>query len=267
MANVIYTKSAKISLNNLFDNLKNKIEDELQKKKYIFGDDSVEITSNDIKEIQERLVFSNKRNKKKILKVMGLSYLVIGLVTLIIGIGYPFWLTIIRNNPFQLTLLLSGFVLTIFSLLILVFYRMREEKESSVERNFIKEFTQTDTSINKYKKYPGSITLDGIDKLLYDYLIEDIPSDLDCLSTHTTIGDVSDISFSSVEISEGGINISGNGLIEVELQYGSDGDIRREEGMAGSKEFPFIFNIIISTDLKQIIEVNDMSFDTRSFYN
>jgi hypothetical protein len=104
-----------------------------------------------------------------------------------------------------------------------------------------------------------------IEILLHSYFVEDTPSELDPLSTHTRVDEVSDVDIDHTEITKDGIQLKGTGMIGVELQYGSNGDMDRDNGMKEDDSFPFTFEARLSFDFK--LEDVIAEVDTRSFYN
>ena len=87
------------------------------------------------------------------------------------------------------------------------------------------------------------IQFDGLDNLLTNYFIKtEIPSELDRLSTHTSIESVEVYDLTSVEVSESMINIDGFATISAELQYSSNSDMKSNDGLLYTDRFPMSFN-------------------------
>lgn len=107
------------------------------------------------------------------------------------------------------------------------------------------------------------IEYDGIDLLLSDYLINNMPDDLNELSTHTLIEYVSDTEINSIHISDFDIEVEGNSCVSVCLLYGSDLDRRNGDGDESSDIFEFSFKAIISDNK---ITKADFRFDVEHFY-
>jgi len=69
------------------------------------------------------------------------------------------------------------------------------------------------------------------------------------------------------DIDKDTIFFSGDGSILCQLQYGSDGDVRRGDGVEFESNFPFTFTGSASVDLKEIhIDQDTIEVDTSSFY-
>jgi len=103
-----------------------------------------------------------------------------------------------------------------------------------------------------------------LEEIIYDYLINNIPSELDTLSTHTSIDSIYIIEINGIEISKDSLVIKGDATISVELQYGSDGDCVRGNGLEYSDDFPMEF--VITLDYKWYTTDFQYSIDTSGWY-
>jgi hypothetical protein len=109
-----------------------------------------------------------------------------------------------------------------------------------------------------------------IEDLLTQNLIEDFPSELDELSTHTRLEEVTAVDIDEISIDGKTIFVKGDGVVNVELQFGSDGDQNRGDGHKGYDSFTFEFEITLEyNDDKEleIIEVDKLEVDTSSYYD
>ena len=109
-----------------------------------------------------------------------------------------------------------------------------------------------------------------INELLFTCFTEEgIPDELDLLSTHTSIDEIVDIDIDEISINGKSILIKGDGVVSVELQFGSDGDQVRNEGFKTTDNFPFEFELTLEYNVNQkleIVDVAELTFDTSSFY-
>ena len=111
-----------------------------------------------------------------------------------------------------------------------------------------------------------------LEKYLYDYIFElflDVTfDDLDILSTHTRVqgNDINGVSIAKIDFDDIDIEIFGS--VDVELQYGSDGDQRRGDGLIVGDSYPFQIEktIDVRNPLKFDIDENEVQFDTESYY-
>ena len=71
-----------------------------------------------------------------------------------------------------------------------------------------------------YLEIPRSkeVNFEGLDQIIYEDLLNDFPSEIDGLSTHTTIESIEDIEIDSINISDSIVKLTGSGSINVHLQ-------------------------------------------------
>lgn len=113
------------------------------------------------------------------------------------------------------------------------------------------------------------LEIDNIDQILWEYLLTEIPDDIDMLSTHSKVDEIIEVDLDEIEIRGKTIFIKGDGVLSAELQYGSDGDQIRGDGFKMTDTYPFDFEFTLEYDQNgdlKIIEVDKFDVDTRSFY-
>ncbi len=114
---------------------------------------------------------------------------------------------------------------------------------------------------------PKRIEIPNLDQLFCSYLISNFPDDLNRLSSHTRIVDVSDTLVDEVIVNDdGSIAAKGSGIVDVELQYGLDND----DNVTITKDaFPFSFEVVLKYNEHQELFLADakiMKIDVSSFY-
>lgn len=104
-----------------------------------------------------------------------------------------------------------------------------------------------------YVEQPRSkiIEYNGIDQLLFCYLSNHIPDELNRLSIHTRITNVSDVELNSINII-GDINkVEGRATLGVAPNYGSYKDIKNDDGEAICDYYDFVFRVkIVNSSIK-----------------
>jgi hypothetical protein len=108
------------------------------------------------------------------------------------------------------------------------------------------------------------IEIEDIEYILLDIIMNDL-GDLDELSTHTYVKDVSDVVIISINIEQNKIHVQGSGVVSVELNWGSSADHANGHGLTEFDSFPFDFDIVLDGNLK-LLQVERIRFDTSSFY-
>jgi Holliday junction resolvase len=114
------------------------------------------------------------------------------------------------------------------------------------------------------------LEIDDFEILITNYIHSDLPSELDELSTHTRPDEVFDIDIDEINISGENIFVKGDGVVSVELQFGSDGDQNKGDGFKTFDKFPFEFEMTLAYNSKrelEIIEVDKFDVDTSSYYD
>lgn len=109
-----------------------------------------------------------------------------------------------------------------------------------------------------------------IESLLFNALINRLPSELDELSTHTRIDEITEIDIDEISINGHAIFVKGDGVVSVELQIGSDGDLVRGDGLESHESFPFDFEITLEYNVNKGLEISEVDkfyVDTSSFYD
>lgn len=106
------------------------------------------------------------------------------------------------------------------------------------------------------------VEVEGLETLLSNALINDIPSKLDILSSHTRVLSISDVDITSTTINREGIQIAGTGIVSVELEYGGGAE---RDGLSEEIDFPFSFDLILTLDL-ELEQLVSLNVDTTSFY-
>jgi len=114
------------------------------------------------------------------------------------------------------------------------------------------------------------LQIENLEMLINEYFHSEFPSELDVLSTHTRPDEFSDIEIDEINIADENIFVKGNGVVSVELQFGSDGDQSKGDGFLSYDKFPFSYEVTLAynsdRELK-IIEVEKFEIDTSSYYD
>lgn len=113
------------------------------------------------------------------------------------------------------------------------------------------------------------LEFDEIEQLLFQDMLNNIPDELDQLSTHTVLDEIFNIDIDEITISEDSIFVKGDGTISVNLDYGSDSDDLIADGYATCDSYPFTFTTKLnfnSASKSFEIEDTDIDVDTSSFY-
>ena len=102
----------------------------------------------------------------------------------------------------------------------------------------------------------------GLESILFEVITNPIPQELDSLATAVFVEGVSDIDIVDIEVRKGGIEVAGEGTVDVRLEYGG-GEAR--DGVTSDDNYPFAFRIVLDHNL-EVTSVLELNVDTSSFY-
>jgi hypothetical protein len=114
--------------------------------------------------------------------------------------------------------------------------------------------------------YPDefAINVENIDEIITDYFLKNpIPSELDELSPHTTINEVTDVLINNINIAPGIITITCEGNIYANLEYD-----KHEDDVSFNMSFPFKMraSLGIEDDGYVVDDIEALKIDTSEFY-
>lgn len=96
---------------------------------------------------------------------------------------------------------------------------------------------------------------------LHHYLLENVPKEIDALSSRTCITGVGDLEIGSVKIQPGKVRVVGSGAVEVLLECGGGSE---RDGTEWETDFPLEFDVTLDQDLA--ITTAALRVDTSTFY-
>ncbi len=115
---IVYTPSAEKELAKFHLEQTQELEAVIRKNKYVFGDDTIEVTGSDIRDAARTFTSpSADRESLPITRFLLRTYATIGVLMVTGGLFYPNLKSILRGDPVQRGLLLGGLsllLLTVF---------------------------------------------------------------------------------------------------------------------------------------------------------
>jgi cellulose biosynthesis protein BcsQ len=102
-----------------------------------------------------------------------------------------------------------------------------------------------------------------VEQVLESALRNDLPSELDQLSSRIIIDEVANIALEIPEIRRGGLRILGSASVHVRLEWGGG---ERRDGTEASKAFPLRFDLELNRSHESAMVVHRIEADTSSFY-
>ena len=107
-----------------------------------------------------------------------------------------------------------------------------------------------------YLEIPRSkeIEFNGLDQIIYEDMINDLPSEIDSLSTHTTIESIDNVEIDTIEITDGTAKVTGAGTINLHLQFGSNTDFKNGDGLEDVDTVDFFFKLSVDLTSNEVIK-------------
>lgn len=159
-----------------------------------------------------------------------------------------------------------------------IIFEIKTGKMSSDERAKLAGLADYVNSLGDYKfqivfarpPKEKKIEIPELEGLLMEYVFGNIFDEVDIMSTHSIIKSVYFIEVHEIELIQvNEINVIGEGLVDVDLQYGSERERKEEGGGVMNESFPFTFNITLQYNKNKILEIGNITqfeIDTSSFY-
>ncbi|CAG7648141.1 hypothetical protein ACFQI7_13020 [Paenibacillus allorhizosphaerae] len=130
----------------------------------------------------------------------------------------------------------------------------------------VKRFFET---IEELKGIVSDALEESLNKAISIATIDDVLVEVDILSTHYIVegSDITEIVVRSIDHEHIDVQVSGS--VDIEHQYGSDGDYARGDGVRFSDSYPFEINLQLDVEypLEINIETDDIIVDTDKFYD
>lgn len=129
-------------------------------------------------------------------------------------------------------------------------------------------FDRLATLISERHESLLSEAADEAKEALADELFSEVQSELDILSTHSTVEGVHLDSLTITSLDSDRILFEGDGSVDVRLQYGSNADVARDDGAVMYDSYPLDCNFGADTEhpLEISIVSGSLRIDTDSFY-
>ncbi|MGD0470270.1 MAG: hypothetical protein ABSA54_17960 [Terriglobales bacterium] len=133
----------------------------------------------------------------------------------------------------------------------------------------LETFDRLATLISERHESLLSEAADEAKEVLTDELFSQVQSELDILSTHSTVEGVHLESLTIISLDSKRILFESDGSVDVRLQYGSDADVARNDGAVSYDSYPL--DCKFEADTERPLEISIVSgslrIDTDSFYD
>ncbi|EOG7617935.1 hypothetical protein ACXOI2_003483 [Vibrio cholerae] len=134
---VHYTEAAEERLESLKLEYVEMLEDIIKERKHVPGDKFIEITASDLEQASQYLKVIAPR-KSETLRLLLVLYALMGIVMVIVGLFYPFFIQMVQDSPERLMLTIGGATLTLAG--IFGYFRIKQRDSLSKLDRAIREY-------------------------------------------------------------------------------------------------------------------------------
>jgi hypothetical protein len=96
---------------------------------------------------------------------------------------------------------------------------------------------------------PVEVEIERVETILLDLAQNPVGDQLAGEASHFHSLDVEDVEYDLVRIRDEQVEVRGRALLSLVLQYGSDGDIRRDDGMERDASYSIRFDLVLDLDM------------------
>ena len=96
---------------------------------------------------------------------------------------------------------------------------------------------------------PVEVEIGEVERVLQGLAEEKVEDQLAGEASHFHSLDVEDVEYETVHIHEGRVEVKGSASLSLVLQYGSDGDVGRGDGLERNATFPLRFHLVLDQDM------------------
>jgi len=132
---ISYTEAAQQELKRFHERQQKLLENIVAERKYVFGDQTVEITASDIKEAGDSIrPMLRLRTRFRSIRLIGRTYLALGLLIASVGFLYPYITELIKENRTQGMTLSLGLVMALAGAAAQLYATLRERRFETSDR-------------------------------------------------------------------------------------------------------------------------------------
>src|ERR1700744_357328 len=134
---IIYTETAKQELEKFEHRQVEYLEEILKGKKYVFGDEVVEITASDVREAADQIrPIQTTRKRLSAVQLASTVYFFAGILMAVGGVFYPQIQDMFDKNPKQIIFIIAGISLSLISYFMTRIFKQRAERMEELEREY-----------------------------------------------------------------------------------------------------------------------------------
>lgn len=132
---IVYTDSAKVRLEKFHLDIQEQVERYFQERKFVPGDEFIEITASDVEELSQKIRISRPTRSSPVKTLIPVIYTFTGVIFIAVGLFYEQFKLILEGDPKRLVFIAGGLAMILASWLSLYIFKARERKEQ-LERHY-----------------------------------------------------------------------------------------------------------------------------------
>jgi|JI6StandDraft_1071083.scaffolds.fasta_scaffold305689_1 hypothetical protein len=132
---IIYTDSAKERFDKFHYEVTQEVENYFQERKFVPGDEFIEITASDIDEVAQRFRIARPVRTNPVRTLIPIVYTLAGVILTATGLFYDQFKLILSGDPKRLIFIVSGLFMILFSWAYVYLIKNRERREQ-IERHY-----------------------------------------------------------------------------------------------------------------------------------
>jgi hypothetical protein len=147
-------------------------------------------------------------------------------------------------------------------------FGVSDEKADELADQALEVFDQLFMFVKERREATRKAAEDEAQDALRDVLYGEVNQELDRLSTHTSVVGVDLYGLKIISMDSKQVRYTGHGNVDARLQYGSDSDVDRDDGVVSSASCPLTCEFVADTcsPLEISVVPGTLNVDTISFY-
>jgi hypothetical protein len=132
---VIYTETAEREMQSFHEKQKRLLEELIAEKKFVYGDETLEITASDIKQAADQIqAYRPTSRRHQVFLFASRIYIAIGILVMVGAYFFPKLQAMVFENKTQGLLFMMGAVLAFAGIVLSVFYQIKFRRYDEIRR-------------------------------------------------------------------------------------------------------------------------------------
>jgi hypothetical protein len=84
------------------------------------------------------------------------------------------------------------------------------------------------------------------------------------MASHVSVTSITDLEIDDITVRKSGTEVTGRGFLDVDMQFGSAGDVEKDMGVLWDDSFPMTFKLLLNSD-GEILRIEELDIDISSY--